>query len=196
MGQFLSHPLFLNCESHSLCMRFPQHVYLTVPPSPNRGSASRQIAQISPSFFSSSSSTARAGAAALFASPADIVRRRSKGGLDPIPDWSEGSDMGCSSTLLYYNSNFTNHNKFIRVFIIIDYVQERNRIRYYSPFFRVFNDWTKIPLLAKVDGFHNYVFNSTIDSLNSQNKIIRVFHSYRLASKAFFPEGLFRLCAA
>ena len=71
MGQFLSHPLFQNCFAHSLCMRFPQHVSNTAP-IPSRGSASRQIAQISPSFFVSSSSTARAGAAALFASPSDI----------------------------------------------------------------------------------------------------------------------------
>ena len=70
MGQFLLHLLLMNCSAHSLCMRFPQHVYLTVPPSPNRGSASRQIAQISPS--SSPTPTARAGAAALFASPSDI----------------------------------------------------------------------------------------------------------------------------
>ena len=90
MGQFLSHPLFQNCKSHCLCIIFPQHVN-HMAPSPNRGSASRQIEQISPSFFASSSSIARAGAAALFASPADIklamfsaVRR---GGLDPIPDW-------------------------------------------------------------------------------------------------------------
>ena len=71
MGQLSSHPLFLNCSSHSLCMLFPQHVNRTQS-SPNRGKASRQIAQISPSFFSSSSPTARAGAAALFASPSDI----------------------------------------------------------------------------------------------------------------------------
>ena len=68
MGQFLSHPLFMNCAAHSSCMLFPQHVSHTAP-CPNRGSASRQIAQISPS---SSSCTARAGAAALFASPSDI----------------------------------------------------------------------------------------------------------------------------
>ena len=72
MGQFLSHLLFMNCKSHSLCILFPQHVSHTAP-CPNRGSASRQIAQISPSFIVSiSSCTARAGAAALFASPADI----------------------------------------------------------------------------------------------------------------------------
>ena len=53
-------------------MIFPQHVNRTQS-SPNRGKASRQIAQISPSFFVSlSSCTARAGAAALFASPSDI----------------------------------------------------------------------------------------------------------------------------
>ena len=71
MGQFMLHPLLSNCNSHSLCMIFPQHVNRTQS-SPNRGKASRQIAQISPSFFSSSSSAARAGAAALFVSPADI----------------------------------------------------------------------------------------------------------------------------
>ena len=71
MGQFLLHLLLLKCSAHSSRMRFPQHVNHTAP-RPNRGSASRQIAQISPSFFSSSSSTARAGAAALFASPSDI----------------------------------------------------------------------------------------------------------------------------
>ena len=71
MGQFLSHPLFSNCKSHSLCMHFPQHVNRTAP-RPNRGSASRQIEQISPSSLSLSSCTARAGAAALFASPSDI----------------------------------------------------------------------------------------------------------------------------
>ena len=71
MGQFLSHPLFMNCSSHSLCMLFPQHASHERS-SPNRGSAPRQIAQISPSFFASSSPTARAGAAALFASPSDI----------------------------------------------------------------------------------------------------------------------------
>ena len=71
MGQFLLHLLLMNCSAHSLCMLFPQHVNHTAP-CPNRGSASRQIAQISPSFFVSSSSTARAGAAALFASPSDI----------------------------------------------------------------------------------------------------------------------------
>ena len=88
MGQFVSHPLFQNCKWHCLCMLFPQHVN-HMGPSPNRGSASRQIEQISPSYFSSSSSTARAGAAALFASPADIklamfsaVRRGGR-----IPDW-------------------------------------------------------------------------------------------------------------
>ena len=72
MGQFLLHLLLMNCSAHSLCMRFPQHVNRTQDPRPNCGSASRQIAQISPSFFVSSSSTARAGAAALFASPSDI----------------------------------------------------------------------------------------------------------------------------
>ena len=71
MGQFLLHPLIKNCKSHSMCMIFPQHAYFEHP-SPNRGSASRQIAQISPSSLSLSSCTARAGAAALFASPSDI----------------------------------------------------------------------------------------------------------------------------
>ena len=71
MGQFLSHPLFMNCSAHSSCMRFPQHANHAAP-TPSRGSASRQIAQISPSSLSLSSCTARAGAAALFASPSDI----------------------------------------------------------------------------------------------------------------------------
>ena len=71
MGQFLSHPLFMNCNSHSLCILFPQHVNRTQW-SPNRGSASRQIEQISSPLFVSSSCTSRAGAAALFASPSDI----------------------------------------------------------------------------------------------------------------------------
>ena len=71
MGQFLLHLLLLNCSSHSSCMLFPQHVSHMVP-RPNRGIASRQIEQMSfPSSFSSTT-TARAGAAALFASPADI----------------------------------------------------------------------------------------------------------------------------
>ena len=69
MGQFLSHLLLTNCKSHSLCMLFPQHANCMAP-NPNRGNASRQIAQMSP--FSSPTPTARAGAAALFASPSDI----------------------------------------------------------------------------------------------------------------------------
>ena len=60
----------MNCNSHSLCMRFPQHVSRTQGPRPNCGSASRQIAQMSPP--SSPTPTARAGAAVLFASPSDI----------------------------------------------------------------------------------------------------------------------------
>ena len=71
MGQFLSHLLLTNCFAHSSCMRFPQHVSHTAP-IPSRGSASRQIAQMSPSTLLSSTCTARAGAAALFASPSDI----------------------------------------------------------------------------------------------------------------------------
>ena len=71
MGQFLPHPLLLNCSTHSLCMIFPQHVNRTQW-IPNRGSASRQIEQMSSSTLVSSTSTARAGAAALFASPSDI----------------------------------------------------------------------------------------------------------------------------
>ena len=71
MGQFMLHPLLSNCNSHSLCTLFPQHVNRTQW-SPNRGSAPRQIEQISSPLFVSSSCTARAGAAALFASPSDI----------------------------------------------------------------------------------------------------------------------------
>ena len=82
MGQFLLHPLLLNCSAHSSCMIFPQHVS-HMWSSPNRVSAPRQIEQMSPSLLSSSS-TARAGAAAL--SPSDIklaiVLRRSWGGSD------------------------------------------------------------------------------------------------------------------
>ena len=71
MGQFLSHPLFMNCAAHSSCILFPQHVNHTAP-RPSRGSASRQIEQMSSSTLLSSTCTARAGAAALFASPSDI----------------------------------------------------------------------------------------------------------------------------
>ena len=71
MGQFLLHLLPQNCAAHSLCMLFPQQTRHTAP-SPNRGSASRQIEQMSSSTLLSSTCTARAGAAALFASPADI----------------------------------------------------------------------------------------------------------------------------
>ena len=71
MGQFWLHVLLSNCALHSLWMPFPQHVNRTKSVA-NRGSVSRQIEQISPSFFSSPSCTTRAGAAALFASPSDI----------------------------------------------------------------------------------------------------------------------------
>ena len=70
MGQFLLHPLLWNCSAHSSCMIFPQHVS-HIWSSPNRVSAPRQIEQMSPSLLSSTC-TARAGAAALFASPSDI----------------------------------------------------------------------------------------------------------------------------
>ena len=116
MGQFLLHLLPPNCAAHSLCMIFPQHVY-HMAPRPNRGSASRQIEQMSfPSSFSSTT-TARAGAAALFASPADIklamfsaVRR---GGLDPIPDWFREN-----STLLYQHPQEGSLSKTVPYIII------------------------------------------------------------------------------
>ncbi len=70
MGQFLLHALLFNCDAHSECMIVPQHVN-HVRWAPHSGSAPRQIEQTSSS-SSKSSPAARAGAAALFVSPADI----------------------------------------------------------------------------------------------------------------------------